>query len=62
MGNITLTCTGGMIGATVTPSVSISLTTNITNRLDLNGNPLGITATVNAAPIAVSASLLSPQI
>jgi len=60
MGNITLTCTGGMIGATVTPSVSISLTTNITNRLDLNGNPLGITATVNAAPIAVSASLLSP--
>ncbi|MGD1069013.1 MAG: hypothetical protein ABSB15_02650 [Bryobacteraceae bacterium] len=59
MGNIAVTCSGGTIGATVSATIAINLNTNVTNRLDLNGNPLGITAAVNATPVTASATLTS---
>jgi uncharacterized protein (TIGR03437 family) len=56
VGNVVLNCTGGAIGSTITPSLFLSLSGNITNRLDVNGNPTGISVTVNtgggAAPVA----------
>ena len=45
VGNISFTCTGGTAGSTVSLTVFVTLNTNITNRLDANGNPLGITVT-----------------
>jgi uncharacterized protein (TIGR03437 family) len=45
VGNITLTCVGGTANSTVSLSLFISLNTNITNRLDSNGDPLGIVQT-----------------
>jgi uncharacterized protein (TIGR03437 family) len=40
--SITVTCTGGS-GGTISPAVYVSLNGNVTNRLDVNGNPTGIT-------------------
>src|SRR5439155_26134017 len=45
LGNITLSCTGGTASSTVSLTIFISLNTNITNRLDANGDPVGITQT-----------------
>lgn len=45
LGDLTVTCTGGTAGATISLNLFISLNTNITNRLDSNGVPQGITIT-----------------
>ncbi len=43
LGTITITCTGGTAGNTVFANLYVTLNTNITNTLDSNGNPTGIT-------------------
>lgn len=43
--DITITCTGGVAASTVSLSMFISLNTTITNRLDNNGDPIGISFT-----------------
>jgi uncharacterized protein (TIGR03437 family) len=47
VGDITLACAGGVGGSTVSTTLFVSLNTNITNRLDADGNPLGVSVTVN---------------
>jgi len=49
IGNAVVTCAGGAVGATATLQLYVSLNTNITNKLDANGNPTGIT--VNGASV-----------
>ena len=56
-GNITITCSGGTVGSTASLTLFVTLNTNITNRLDSNGNPIGITLT--GTPSGVSVSSLS---
>jgi uncharacterized protein (TIGR03437 family) len=43
VGDITVSCTGGTAGSTVSLSVFVTLNTNVTNRTDTGGNVLGIT-------------------
>jgi uncharacterized protein (TIGR03437 family) len=57
VGNIVATCSGGTVGSTVSLTLFISLNTNITNRLDANGFPVGISVTGAAVG---SLSLTSP--
>jgi uncharacterized protein (TIGR03437 family) len=45
VGNIVVNCSGGTTGSTVSLSLFVSLNTNITNRLDSNSLPTGITVT-----------------
>jgi uncharacterized protein (TIGR03437 family) len=45
VGNIVVNCSGGTVGSTVSLSLYISLNTNITNRLDSNSQPTGISVT-----------------
>src|SRR5215469_6854691 len=45
VGNVVVTCSGGNVGTTVSMDLYVSLNTNITNKLDANGNPKGIVAT-----------------
>ncbi len=45
IGNIVANCSGGTVGSTVALNIFISLNTNITNRPDANGVPIGITLT-----------------
>ncbi len=45
IGDITVSCTGGTVGATVSLTMFVSLNATITNRLDANGDPTGITFT-----------------
>jgi uncharacterized protein (TIGR03437 family) len=44
-GNIILTCSGGAAGSLVSLQLFVTTNANITNRLDANGNPTGITVT-----------------
>src|SRR5665213_167725 len=53
VGNITVTCSGGTVGATVSIQLFISLNANITNRVDANGAPTGIAVT-GASPGTIS--------
>src|SRR5665213_4235483 len=53
VGNITVTCSGGTVGATVSLQLFISLNANITNRVDANGAPTGIAVT-GASPGTIS--------
>ncbi len=48
-GNITLTCTGGTAGSTASLSIFITLSANITNRLDANNSPQGIAVSISGA-------------
>jgi uncharacterized protein (TIGR03437 family) len=43
MPDITITCAGGTAGATVSLSMFLTMNTNITNRIDGSGTPLGVT-------------------
>jgi uncharacterized protein (TIGR03437 family) len=43
VGDVIVTCSGGTVGATVSMDLFVALNTNITNKLDVNGNPTGIT-------------------
>jgi hypothetical protein len=55
VGDLVLVCTGGTAGAVVAPNIFfLTLNTNITNRLDANGIPLGITISVNTGGGAVN--------
>ena len=45
VGNITLSCSGGTAGSTASLTVFITLNAAITNRTDVNGDPVGITQT-----------------
>jgi uncharacterized protein (TIGR03437 family) len=44
-GPITASCSGGTVGSTASLTIFLSLNTNITNRLDANSQPTGITVT-----------------
>ena len=58
VGDLTLICSGGVSGAVVQPLLYITLNTTVTNRLDANGSPTGITTTVDTGtgPVTVSPS------
>jgi uncharacterized protein (TIGR03437 family) len=45
VGDIVTNCTGGTVGSTVLLNMFVTLNTNITNRPDANGVPIGITFT-----------------
>jgi uncharacterized protein (TIGR03437 family) len=61
IGDVTLSCTGGTSGSYVLTYLNLNLNANITNRLDVNGNLLGITTTVNSvAAGGVQPTLSSP--
>ena len=47
IGDINLTCAGGPALGNISATLFVSLNTNMTNRLDADGNPLGITITAN---------------
>ena len=46
IGDITLFCSGGAANASVSLYAYVTLNANVTNRLDNNGNPTGITVTL----------------
>jgi uncharacterized protein (TIGR03437 family) len=46
VGSVTLTCTGGTLASTATATLLVTMSSNITNRLDANGNPTNISVTV----------------
>src|SRR5947209_2293788 len=61
IGDVVITCTGGSSGSLVIATLFIGLNTNITSRLDANGNPQSITLTssgavVTADPVSVTSS------
>ncbi len=60
-GDVVITCTGGTAGTSVAASIFVSYSNNITNRLDGNGLPTGITITV-AGGTATPATLNSPTL
>jgi uncharacterized protein (TIGR03437 family) len=55
LGNIIVTCSGGTIGSTASLNIFITLNTNITNRLDANGNLEGMTITITNGVTTVTA-------
>lgn len=57
-GDITLTCTGGSPGTPVSTTLFVSFNANITNRLDINGVPQGISVSANPGGGAFSAGSL----
>ena len=61
MGDITLNCTGGAPGSTVSSSFLVGLNATVTNRIAITGSLTGISATVNSGfgpiPAPVTASL-----
>jgi uncharacterized protein (TIGR03437 family) len=59
VGNVVLTCTGGNSGSTVIGQVYVTLNTNITNSLDVNGNPQFITFSGSGAAVTASSAILS---
>lgn len=62
LGDISVSCTGGTTGATASLSLFISLNTAITNKVDVNGDPIGITAVTapgSAAAFSVGGFRLS---
>ena len=64
VGDLTLNCSGGTAGNSVSATLFVSLNTNITNRLDSNGLPQGITLSVSTGTGAVptgSVTLSAPS-
>ncbi len=60
IGTIVLTCSGGSSGALVVANLYITLNTNITNNLDGNGNPQGITiSSSGAVPVTENSPVLT---
>ncbi|MES1257007.1 MAG: hypothetical protein ABUS51_01200 [Acidobacteriota bacterium] len=62
VGDIILVCTGGTGGSTATLFLYATLNVNITNRLDANGNPTGISVTVTgggAGPVSTGTQQVS---
>ncbi len=57
---ITLSCSGGTSGQTVSTDLFVTLNTNITNRPDLNGRPSGIAVTADTGSGATPL-LVTPQ-
>jgi uncharacterized protein (TIGR03437 family) len=57
VGAITLTCAGASAGTIVTTNLILTMSANITNRLDANGNPTNISVTVNTGVLPVSAGI-----
>lgn len=57
IGDIGLTCTGGTPGSTILTYFAISLNATITNRLDANGNVIGLTTTTNTGGGAVATGI-----
>ncbi|MDP9169730.1 MAG: hypothetical protein M3N54_03865 [Acidobacteriota bacterium] len=55
IGDISIACSGGPAGSTVSLIVFVTLNTNITNRVDSNGTPQGITVTLNTGGGAIPA-------
>ncbi len=57
---ITLTCTGGTSGQTVSSDVFVTLNTNITNRPDIDAHPSNVTVTADtgSGPVALA---VTPQ-
>ena len=53
VGDLTITCSGGAAASQAALTIFISLNTNITNRLDVNGALQGISLTVNTGGGAV---------
>jgi uncharacterized protein (TIGR03437 family) len=57
LGDLVLLCSGGVAGSLVSTNLFfVTLNTNITNRTDANGNPLGITVTVDTGSGPVNAA------
>jgi uncharacterized protein (TIGR03437 family) len=54
VGDVIVSCSGGTAAANVSLSLFVTLNTNITNRLDSNGAPTGISVTVNTGAGAVA--------
>src|SRR5258706_14316504 len=48
-GDIVLTCRGGTTGAAVTANLIVTYSANVTNRVDTEGTPLGVTLTLTGA-------------
>ncbi len=59
LGNIVLTCTGGNAGSSVIGELFVTLNTNITNPLDVNGNPQNISVTSSGATVSSTTPILS---
>lgn len=61
IGNVTLSCNGGTPGAAVNTIVYVGIGATITNRLDTNNNPTGISVTIDTGAGAVPQTL-TPQL
>lgn len=59
LGNIVLSCTGGSSGSSVIGELFVTLNTNITNSLDVNGNPQNISITSAGAAVTATTPILS---
>ena len=60
VGDITLSCTGGTASTSASLALFITLNTNVTNRIDANGNLQGISVTANTGGGPVPAGTLQP--
>jgi uncharacterized protein (TIGR03437 family) len=56
IGDITITCTGGTVGNLASLTLFVTLNTNITNRLDADGLPTGITVTGASGSVHASSA------
>src|SRR3954465_14406314 len=59
IGNLTLTCTGGTANSPASITLFVGLSVNMTNRLNADGSPQGITVTVNSVPQTIQQQLYS---
>jgi uncharacterized protein (TIGR03437 family) len=59
IGDIVITCTGGTSGFTAIAGIYITLNTNITNSLDMNGNVQFITVNATGATVTESTPILT---
>ncbi|MEP6714577.1 MAG: hypothetical protein ABJC09_03325 [Terriglobia bacterium] len=57
VGDITISCSGGAAGSTVSLTFFVTLNTNITNRVDASGAPQGIAVTLNTGGGAIPGGL-----
>jgi uncharacterized protein (TIGR03437 family) len=59
---ISLSCSGGTIGATITPGLFLTLNAKVTNPLDAGNNPLGMSATLGAGASPTPIVGFAPQL
>jgi uncharacterized protein (TIGR03437 family) len=59
IGDLVITCSGGVSGLSVIGALYITLNTNITNSLDANGNPQNITLSGNGATVTAASAVLT---